>query len=151
MSNNKKERRMSKQVNYYKELPDNAKQVKVIDAKDTKTVIVLYLVCFFLTALAIVGGLLLLSINHDLSVTFDQRTIPVLLIFLVVLIAYIVLHELVHGLFYKIMTHEKLTFGFTFTVAFCGVPKLYVTRKTALIAVLAPFVVFSALFLTLIL
>ncbi len=58
---------------------------------------------------------------------------------------YIVLHELVHGVAYKRLTGEKLTYGFTFTCAYCGVPKIFTYRKTALISVLAPFVLFTAL------
>ena len=67
------------------------------------------------------------------------------LVFWVALIAYIVLHELVHGAAYKLLTGQKLTFGITLTVAFCGVPEIYVYRRASLIAVLAPFVVFTVL------
>ena len=52
-------------------------------------------------------------------------------VFLVSLVLYLVLHELVHGAVYKALTHQKLTFGFTLTVAFCGVPDVYTSRKTA--------------------
>ena len=37
----------------------------------------------------------------------------------------------------------------TLTVAFCGVPNIYTSRKTALIALTAPLVVFSVVFLAL--
>ena len=53
------------------------------------------------------------------------------------------LHELVHGAAYKLLTGQKLTFGVTLSVAFCGVPEIYVYRRASLIAVLAPFVVFT--------
>ena len=66
------------------------------------------------------------------------------------MIAYIILHELTHGLVYKVMTKQKLTFGLTLSCAFCGVPNIYVTRKTALLAILAPFVVFTIIFIPLI-
>ena len=60
---------------------------------------------------------------------------------------YVILHELTHGLVYKIMTKQKLTFGISLSCAFCGVPKIFVTRKTALFSILAPFVVYSLIFL----
>ena len=44
------------------------------------------------------------------------------------MVLYMVLHELTHGLFYKIFTHEKLKFGMTLTVAYCGIPRIY-TKK----------------------
>lgn len=59
---------------------------------------------------------------------------------------YIILHELTHGAAYKLLTGEKLTYGFTQSVAYCGVPNIYVYRTAAMIAMLAPFVVFTVLF-----
>ena len=70
-------------------------------------------------------------------------------VFLASLVLYLVLHELVHGAVYKALTHQKLTFGFTLTVAFCGVPDVYTSRKTALLSLLAPFVTFSILLIPL--
>ena len=61
-------------------------------------------------------------------------------------IAYIVMHELVHGAAYKLLVGEKLTFGLKWSCAFCGVPDIYVYRKAALVALLAPFTVFTLLF-----
>lgn len=58
-------------------------------------------------------------------------------------IVYIVGHELVHGIAYKSLTKEKLTFGVSLTCAFCGVPKIYTYRKTALIAILSPLITFT--------
>ena len=68
-------------------------------------------------------------------------------IFMVVIIAYVVLHELLHGLVFKLMTKQKLTFGLTLAAAYCGVPNIYVYRKTALLSLLAPFTVFLPVFL----
>ena len=65
-------------------------------------------------------------------------------------IIYIVLHELTHGLFYKIFTKQKLTFGVSLTYAYCGVPNIYVRKKETIIACLSPLIIFSIIFLTLI-
>ena len=59
---------------------------------------------------------------------------------------YVVLHELTHGLVYKITTKRKLTIGFKPPAAYCGVPDIYVYRKTSLLSLFAPFTVFSVLF-----
>ena len=64
---------------------------------------------------------------------------------------YIVLHELVHGIAYKALTGEKLTFGVSWSCAFCGVPHVYTYRKTAVISVISPFAVFTLLFIPIIL
>ena len=63
------------------------------------------------------------------------------------MIGYIVLHELVHGIAYKIQTGEKLTFGISWSCAFCGVPNIYTYRRTAIVAVVSPFTIFTLLFI----
>jgi len=69
----------------------------------------------------------------------------VYLIFFGSMLVYLVLHELLHGLAYRALTGEKLTFGISWSCAFCGVPQIYTYRKTAIIAVIAPFAVFTVL------
>ena len=68
------------------------------------------------------------------------------IILILAMLLYIILHELVHGIAYKLTTRCKLTFGLTLTVAYCGVPEIYVYRKTALISLLAPFLLFLPVF-----
>ncbi len=67
------------------------------------------------------------------------------------LVLTIIVHELLHGAAYKLLTGEKLTFGFTLSVAYCGVPHIYVYRRAALIALLTPFTVFTILYIVLLL
>ncbi|MGM9971250.1 MAG: DUF3267 domain-containing protein [Anaeroplasmataceae bacterium] len=133
--------------NFYKELPDNYKEYKVIDAKKSSTMVWFTIVNIIVTVLAIVPFFFIFKFNFKEYLNYLSI---VLFIFCLAMILYIILHELVHGLFYKLLTKEKLTFGITLTVAFCGVPNIYVSKKTALIAVLAPFVFFSIVFLSLI-
>ena len=71
------------------------------------------------------------------------------LVLIGVMLLYTALHELVHGAAYKLLTGRKLKFGVSLTAAFCGVPDIYVYRKTALISLLSPFVVFDIVFLLL--
>ena len=134
--------------NYEAELPLNYRLVKTIDAKNKTVGIVLNLIA--LAVLAVSVAVACIIIRFDFSELVSSRegyaNIIRLAVFIAVMIAYVILHELVHGAAYKIMTKRKLTFGLTFSVAFCGVPDIYVYRKTALIAVLAPFVVFLPIF-----
>ena len=44
------------------------------------------------------------------------------------------------------MTGRKLTFGLSFSVAYCGVPDIFVYRKKAVMSLLAPFIVFDILY-----
>lgn len=131
-------------INYYKELPECYIEDKVIDAKDKKTSFKFIL---YSTLLLILTCVALFPRVFSLRDNRDSNLLIVDIAFIISMFAYIVLHELTHGLVYKIMTHEKLTFGMTLTVAYCGVPNLYVTKKTALLSILAPFTVFAVLLL----
>jgi hypothetical protein len=91
-----------------------------------------------------------LVLNERISDGLDLTELTVSTwVFLVIMFAYIVLHELVHGAAYKKMTGEKLTFGMSWSCAFCGVPHIYVYRNASLFAVLAPFTVFTLIFIPL--
>ena len=137
--------------NYELELPQNYKLVKTIDAKNAKVGVILNLIALAVMLACVVGAYFIVGVPFAELIDAEHYagTFIRLAVFLVVMVAYVVLHELVHGAAYKALTKQKLTFGLTLTVAFCGVPNIYVYRKTALIAVLAPFVVFLPVFLVL--
>ena len=130
--------------NYYKELPDGYVVDKVIDAKEDTKIKVIFTVGSFVI-MGLVFSLFLPYLIKNFSLA-DDNLLIVYLLLMVGMVIYIVLHELTHGLFYKIFTKEKLTYGFTLTVAYCGVPNLYLKKIPALIAALAPFVVYSIIF-----
>lgn len=134
--------------NYEKTLPEGYKQTFHVDATDKKTGLIFNVIA--LIPLILVLAVVLLTAREGSK--FDWLAIEnvwILFLLVVLLFFYIVLHELVHGIAYKALTKQKLTFGLKWSCAFCGVPNIYVYRKTALIALLAPFVVFSVIFLTL--
>ena len=142
---------MERQGKYFeRQLPEGYREVKTIDAKDKKVGIVLNLIALIPLVISMVA--VYFAIGKPALITDEENAVENLIsivVTLIVLIAYVILHELVHGAVYKYFTREKLTFGLTFSAAFCGVPQIYVYRKPALVAVLAPFVVFLPIFLTL--
>lgn len=142
---------MERKGRYFEsELPEGYRIVRTIDAKDKKVGIILNLIALIPLAISLIVAYF--AMGRPKLITGDTdlwKSLLYLLVFVISLIAYVILHELVHGAVYKFFTREKLTFGLTLTVAFCGVPKIYVYRKPALCAVLAPFVVFLPIFLTL--
>lgn len=132
--------------NFEERLPDGYQLVKVIDAKEGKTAVILSVSALVATIILAYLGVVLV-IKAKGAVSFDEFILSSrYFIFLAVMILYTIAHELTHGAAYKLLTGQKLTFGLTLTVAFCGVPQIYVYRKAALISVLAPFVVFSIVF-----
>ncbi len=138
---------MEKTKNYYYNLPEDYKLYKVIDAKNKKTAILLSLLSLVLFVIAFVIVFLIVRSFKELNFNFERKDLLILYAYILALLVYVVLHELTHGIAYKIFTHEKLTFGLTLTVAYCGVPNLYVNKKTSLISTLAPFVIFNIVFL----
>lgn len=137
----------NKERNFESELPRGYREVFRINAKDKGTALWLTLGSLLITA--VIFLLLLIPIfksGVDISDVSSGEFFIFYAVFIVTMLAYIVLHELTHGLFYKLTTARKLTFGITPTVAFCGVPDVYVYRSTALSAVLAPLVIWSLIF-----
>lgn len=133
--------------NYELELPQNYKAVKVIDAKEDKKVVIIFnIVALLVMAISVAIAWILVGDVFGNMAELGYANLIRVAVFLVVMIAYIILHELVHGAMYKALTKQKLTFGLTLSVAFCGVPNIYVYRRTALLAVLAPFAVFLPVF-----
>jgi hypothetical protein len=84
-------------------------------------------------------------------VRFDILAVFVWLIGFVIISSVVaVVHELVHGAFYWIFTHEQPVFGFRSLYAFAGAPAWYFPRGPFLVVGLAPLVVLTALGLALV-
>ena len=136
--------------NYELQLPEGYVEAKTIDAKtDTKIMVVFSVVSALVAVGAVVVAWLCLGLTSNNwidKLIGDGSNLWHNFAFMGAMVAYIILHELTHGIVYKVMTKQKLTFGLTLTVAYCGVPNIYVYRKTALCALLAPFLVFLPIF-----
>lgn len=136
---------------YEKELPSNYELIYSIDAKSKKIGIIFTIVS--LAILLVVMGICIIPLLiNKASIEINRGSTDLLIayvIFMVALFLYIILHELVHGIVYKALTKQKLTFGLTWSCAFCGVPNIYCYRKTALYALAAPLTVFSIILIPL--
>ena len=143
----------TKEQNFERELPAGSKQALYINAKNAKFGIIFNLIALVVLAIVMVIAFLSLHLGGKLSYDILDMEYPQLLlaygVFFVSMIGYVVLHELVHGIAYKGLTGEKLTFGMSWSCAFCGVPHIYTYRRTALISVVSPFAVFTLLMLPL--
>ena len=133
--------------NFETELPDGYKTAFVIDATNKKTAVLMNLAALAIMVAVFVPAVLI--IRPDLKLLFNGPNLLSLLIFTASLWIYLILHELAHGAAYKLLTKRKLKFGITLSVAYCGVPDIFVYRTPSLIAVSTPLVVFGILFLTL--
>ncbi len=143
-----------KNKTFEEKLPPEYTAAFVFDAKDNKKTVL----CMNIAAIAVT--VVLFALFWMIIRPFDGigsgevqmsdllgEMLPWYLTLIVSMIAYMILHELVHGAAYWLMTHHKLKFGLTLSVAYCGVPDIFVYRRAALIALLAPFCVFIPVFL----
>ena len=130
-------------------LPEGYREVYRIDALNKRVGLILNLVAAAIITAVILIAMIPYSLRGGI-----QNPDPVMVmiscgVFVACLIAYMVLHELVHGIAYKRLTHEKLTFGLGWSCAYCGVPNIFVYRRAALIALVSPLIAFTLLLLPL--
>ena len=103
--------------------------------------IIIMVVMAVFIPLLIMGGI----IEFNLETTFPLFFI----VLLISLILYIPLHEIVHGIVLKKYTDEKLSFGWKLVYAYCGSKEAVVDRKEYYAVALAPLLVFSVVFISL--
>lgn len=145
--------KMTKEQNFERQLPAGYKQALYINAKQAKFGIIFNLIAIAVLVIVMAAAAFSLHLGGKLSLDIFvmeySKLVIAYLIFLVALDGYIVLHELVHGIAYKALTGEKLTFGISWSCAFCGVPNIFTYRRTAIISVASPLALFTLLLIPL--
>ncbi len=132
---------------YETELPTGYRESCTLDATKGRFALWMNLAAVLITAAVCALAALCLQPNFSMLLEAPLATLLRCGIFCGAMIAYIILHELVHGAAYKVLTHRRLTYGITFTCAYCGVPDIYVYRRAAMTALAAPFLLFIPIFL----
>ena len=135
-----------KEAPYTDTLPGEYREVYRINAKSAKFGILFNLLSVI--PLVLVLGIAITALKAYGTTprhVAQQTALIATLIFAASMILYLLFHELLHGLAYKALTGRKLTFGISWSCAFCGVPDIYVSRRTALAALVLPFAVFTVI------
>jgi|SRR5690554_1717373 len=120
----------------YKSLPDNYEFTAKIDMKDNKKEFIL------INLLSVIFFILTLSI---LSIVIRKISLDSTNLFITIIgcLIYIILHELVHAIFFKVKNDVKVKFKFHGFAASASSPGNYFQKKHYLIISLAPFILFS--------
>ena len=135
-----------KNNNYEAALPGGYRLVKKLDANNLGFGLILTFGAFLLFVIMLIFVFLpLFLFDVDIDSIGSNIEFTILLPYFIGTALYIILHELTHGAAYKALTGEKLTFGISLNCAYCGVPNIFTYRRTSLIALYAPFVLFSIL------
>ena len=103
--------------------------------------IIIMVVMAVFIPLLIMGGIIEFNLENTFPLFF--------IVLLISLILYIPLHEIVHGIVLKNYTDEKLSFGWKLVYAYCGSKEAVVDRKEYYAVALAPLLVFSVVFISL--
>lgn len=128
---------------YEAELPEGYVLSEHINANNKIFVLVMNIIAFAVTAAITALAFVLLGAQGR-EIGFDLTKLSLgMIVFAGAMFLYIVLHELTHGAAYKALTGQKLTFGLTLYVAFCGVPSIYVRRGASLVALTSPLILFT--------
>lgn len=128
----------------YSNLPDGYKEIYSIDLqKDKKMALLVNLLSVVIAAAVAVPMHFHISFLtlYDMSVGIGVYFLR-LAVMLVGMVAYIVLHELVHGVTMKLFGTKKVKYGFTGLYAFAGSDDYYDKGSYVIIA-LAPIVVWG--------
>ena len=131
-------------------LPENYREIELIDLQKNRKqsiivnglAVVICLTMFFL-----------MSIRINIFDWFDSLNESQMIIRLVVVsvgyFAYIIAHELTHGVTMKLMGGKQVKYGFTGLYAFAGSEEDYFSRKPYMCIAMAPVVVWGIIFLVL--
>lgn len=133
-------------MNYELSVPEGYSEIYHIDASNKKTGVFMTLGAFVIMVAA--AALVIAGIKRPWSfadIMDSDAYFGYLAVWLVLTVAYVVLHELTHGAVYKALTHRKLRFGITWSAAFCGVPDIYTYRHVAIKSLVAPLTLFTVI------
>ena len=125
----------------FQDLPDGYEKTLALDLQnDSKLALLINGLALAIAAVMLIVGFFLRS-----SSAFGMG-LPSLAAFLVSLVAYMVLHELVHGACMKLFGVQRVRFGFTGLYAFAGSDE-YLKKREYIVVALAPLVVWGVVLL----
>jgi hypothetical protein len=128
-----------------KELPPNYQLHSTFNLSTKKAVLVLNLIGFFLL---LFFGSLFIGLAKAMRPDFTRFGIVIssvfsLLVPLVVLVLMILLHEVIHGLFFWLYTHQRPIFAFKGAYAYAAAPDWYLPRNKYVVVGLSPLILIS--------
>lgn len=128
----------------YTLLPENYEEVLLIDLKNNKKQFVF--INILSVVLIIPFIVLYLFFERSLSLSDGFRYSIILFISIPSLFLMIILHELIHGLFFKIFGKGKLKFKFHGFAVSCSMPTNYFNKRSYILIGLAPLVLLTIIY-----
>ena len=124
----------------FENLPENYRPIYSVDLKkDKKTALIVNGISLLIAALFVIPAVVVIPFNiFDADMGLKAMLVKEGIL-VVLMIAYIILHEAVHGIAMKICGTKKVKYGFTGVYAFAG-SKDYYDKKSYIFIALAPIV-----------
>ncbi|WP_265455455.1 DUF3267 domain-containing protein [Enterococcus sp. HY326] len=120
------------------------KLVKSINIMENKRAVVWLNVAAIALGIVFFGIFAILAELLQPTAGSEETSLIGLFLFVVVSFVVIIVHELIHGFFFKVFNLEgKVKFGFKNGMAYATSPNSYYTKTQFLIIILAPFVIIS--------
>lgn len=132
----------SKYINNTNELPITYKLSHKINLKNDKKISLLIQVIFILIALVMVG----LAIVLDFPIKSEMKTITKIIMTMGLVIIYMALHELTHGIFMQILSKKKPNYAFRFPYLTTG-SLSYFNKTSFFMIALAPVIIWGIILL----
>ena len=133
-----------KQKTYESELPAGYQKAYYLNAKDKKVGILFNLIALvIMIAVLAVGVLPLINTERTREEISETALMLFPLGLLLVMLIYIVSHELVHGIFMRLFSKMRVKYGFTALYAYAG-SDAYFDKSSYIIIALAPVAVWGA-------
>lgn len=121
-----------------------SKSFEVDLQKNKKLAVIINLIAFVIAVIMIATANIFVPIN----LKYNTGTLVGMLVMLFGMVLYIILHEIVHGIFMKKYSGIKPSYGFTFLYAYAG-STAYFNKKNYITIALAPVVIWGVVLLVL--
>lgn len=132
-----------KRIRSYHTLPTGYKEKLSINLKDKKILVFLNIGSILLILPFILGYVIYLDLNHyNDPITINPLDI---LLYLVLAFFSIIIHELIHGIFFKLGTKEKVSYKFHGWAASASVEGIYFYKNHYILTGIAPFMIITPL------
>ncbi len=126
-------------------LPQDYKLLKKFDLKEDKNINLFIQLLFVLIA----GSMILLSIGLKFPMRPNWHAAVTIIVTILLCMVYIVLHEMIHGIFIKLLSGVKPDFYFRLPLIATGSSKAYFERKSFIIIALAPVIILGVILIAL--
>lgn len=126
-------------------LPEGYRQIRKIDLmRNRREAVIVNVIAFAITLLMVATGFIVCPPFTDFSIGIESLLTIILLAASVVM--YMILHEMVHGVFMKVFSGVKPRYGYSGLYAYAGSDALF-DRRQYLVIAFAPVVILGLILL----